>query len=609
MRVLSIVVKDALPIKNFSVDSLADVVVLAGPNGVGKTRLIQTVMQKFQQLEQMPGVRLVLAATSPDERRSWGKSQLDTVEPSDAKLLKTTLTMARRRTNWVSSVVHIESDRSIEKIEPFTFTWDIPDPWEEKVAWTSTFGGLRGRFQDTLHSLLRKVQNHRNHIAATAEAHMREGKTSMSLDFPDPLEPFKDAFSQLLGPKVLLDPDLRTQQLRYRIDGQAFDINRLSSGERQVVNIAFDLILRSPSDSVIIFDEPELHLHPELSYRLLRTLRSIGERNQFVLCTHSPDIITASLDQSVVFVSPPREHVDNQAVVVREGDETYEALRLLGQSVGVVSLGKKIVIVEGTDASLDKQLYGTILRDRCPDLVLVPAGDKSGIAGFAKIATAILRKTIWGVDFFVLCDRDAVPHNRSSEQLEVETAGRLRVLKRYHLENYLLDEDVIAAAFRAFEPEGSWLTSPVQIREELRQLARTLLSYSTALIVSATIREAVGNVDVMPRDCHNRTVADLSNLFAERLRSETDRAAAALDAAFASDLVEQTYHRLEESLDKDSNDWKVDMPGKPLLGKFAAKTQINSARLKTMIVKQMLRTQNPAIDELLNIFESFRSAT
>ena len=67
----------------------------------------------------------------------------------------------------------------------------------------------------------------------------------------------------------------------------------------RLVNIVFDILLRRPSDSVVFFDEPELHLHPELSHKLLNTLGTVGERNQFVLSTHSPDIITAALDQSV----------------------------------------------------------------------------------------------------------------------------------------------------------------------------------------------------------------------------------------------------------------------------------------------------------------------
>ena len=146
----------------------------------------------------------------------------------------------------------------------------------------------------------------------------------------------------------------------------------------------------------MFFDEPELHLHPELSYKMIRTLHESGENNQFIFCTHSPDIISAALEQSVVFVSPPRKAPDgspvNQAVPVAEDDETNQALRLLGQSVGIVALGKRIVLIEGTGSSLDKQVYGSILGNQYPGLVLVPTGGKDTIRSFAAVHEKVLSR-------------------------------------------------------------------------------------------------------------------------------------------------------------------------------------------------------------------------
>jgi energy-coupling factor transporter ATP-binding protein EcfA2 len=150
----------------------------------------------------------------------------------------------------------------------------------------------------------------------------------------------------------------------------------------------FDFILRNPSDCVVLFDEPELHLHPELSYKLLQTLSSIGKNNQFIFCTHSPEIITASLENSVVFLTSKKEDNSNQALIVNRDDETHHALNLLGQSIGIISLGKRILIIEGDEASLDKQTYGAILKNEFPDLILVPVGGKSSIKSFHEIRSS-----------------------------------------------------------------------------------------------------------------------------------------------------------------------------------------------------------------------------
>ena len=252
-----------------------------------------------------------------------------------------------------------------------------------------------------------------------------------------------------------------------------------------------------PRDCIVIFDEPELHLHPELSYKLLQTLRNVGINNQFILCTHSPDIITASLDNSVVFVAPPKADGANQAIVVREDDETHQALRLLGQSIGIVALGKKIVLIEGTHSSLDKQVYGSILKDRFPNPVLVPGGGKGLLTSFEVLHRQVLDRAVWGVEFFMLCDRDAVPTSKTAEMAGGTTAGRVEVLNKYHLENYFLDEKVMAAVFSTMEPESSALTSPAEVRSRLKDIAKQQAPYAAALVASVYFRESVGNVDLM----------------------------------------------------------------------------------------------------------------
>jgi predicted ATPase len=456
MRIGTIHVKDVPPVKCFNIGGLYNVVVIAGRNGVGKTRLVQQLVNYFQSPTNNQNIQLIVDATCETEVEAWGKPQIDTSNVQDAVLLQNMLQANRLRRNWKSSVVNIESDRSIRKIDPYKFSFDVVDPDEESVRWNFTFGGFQNRYQDTIHAIFRKVHAHRNKISSKAERLMRQGKKRMQLDFPDPLEPFKNAFRQLLAPKELLDADLKAQQLKYALEGQEFLLTTLSSGESEVINIVFDFILRSPSDCVVIFDEPELHLHPELSYKLIQTLTGIGENNQFIFCTHSPDIITASLEHSVVFIGPPLSEGQNQAIPLSEDDETNKALKLLGHSVGIIALGKKIVLIEGTHASLDKLTYGAIIKESFPDLVLVPSGGKRLILSFSTLVEEVLDKSIWGVEFFMLCDADTVPLSLDKSALTEFSKGRLSVLDRYHVENYFLEEDLLARVFSSLEPEGSW---------------------------------------------------------------------------------------------------------------------------------------------------------
>ena len=594
------------PVSRFDVDGLADVVVIAGANGVGKTRLVERLIQSFRS-PAVGSVVLNIEASSPAEVAAWRKDTISTDNPEDIALLRRTLTNARKRTNWTSSVIQFESDRSIQQIRPFTWTWELPDPWEENYGWDGTLGSLRSRFEDTIHSLFRKFQGRRDQMGRDLEAALKHGPTTVAPEqYPDPLAPFKAAFSQLLAPKELSDPDPKNQKLMYTVGGQEFGIDQLSSGEREVVNIVFDFLLRNPSDCIVFFDEPELHLHPELSYKLLQTLRGAGERNQFIFCTHSPEIITASLDNSVIFIGPPREDGANQAVPVREDDETNQALRLLGHSVGIVALGKRIVLIEGQSTSLDKQAYGAILKNRFPDLVLVPSGGKGVIASFAHLTDAVLSKTIWGVDFFMVCDRDAVPFARSSQQVEADAGGRLRVLPRYHLENYFLDAQVLSEVFAPMEPAGSWLVDPSQIEVALSEIAARQVAYAVALQVAAEFRDRAGSLDLMPKGCHTMGDQQLADALKLRATEERGRFTSQVDAELVRSRSLVLFKEFSDAV--KSGDWKSILPGRPILSEFAKRSGLDQARLKTSYIRLAGSRVGGPFTDLINIFGSFAAA-
>ena len=157
MRITKISVKDVPPINNFEVSELSDLVIFAGANGVGKTRLIETLLSYFRNYEN-PKVHISLQATDKKEKEIWKNDVLHTTNRSDITLLKQLLQTNRRRRNFKSSILYFESDRSIQKIKPLQFAWDFLDPWDENISWDFTFSGLRNRFQDTLHAIFKKYK-------------------------------------------------------------------------------------------------------------------------------------------------------------------------------------------------------------------------------------------------------------------------------------------------------------------------------------------------------------------------------------------------------------------------------------------------------------------
>lgn len=77
---------------------------------------------------------------------------------------------------------------------------------------------------------------------------------------------------------------------------QKLEIEYLSSGEKQVlIFFIFSLInsssLKGKKSKILLIDEPELSLHIEWQIKLLSKLELVTDHTQFIIATHSPDII------------------------------------------------------------------------------------------------------------------------------------------------------------------------------------------------------------------------------------------------------------------------------------------------------------------------------
>lgn len=607
MRIVDINIKQKPPIENFEVSDLSSIVVLAGPNGIGKTRLMQQIINLFQNPRSDPSLSVRIDATSQDEIDKWGKNSLSTLDSTDSNILQQHLQKSRRRGKWMSSIVNFDSSRTFGTIQPFQWSWDFRDPFEEEIGWNVLFNPLQSRYQDTIHALYRKIGYYRTEISARYDKLRKAGEKTMPIDPTDPLKKLKDVFSSLLSPKELADIPLNNPKLQYmEEEGQLLPIDSLSSGEREVFSTVLDLLLHEPSDCIIFFDEPEMHLHPELSFRLLRTLKNVGERNQFIFCTHSPDIITESLDYSVVFIKP-REGDENQAVCVRKDEEKATALKLLGQNLGVIALGRKIVLIEGIESSLDKQTYGEIIGTLFPQYVLVPAGGRQTILSFSQIIDDVLSKSLWGIDFCMISDHDSNLPEDVMADFVLKSSKRLAFLPRYHLENYFLDENIIAKMFEKMVPEDNWLRSPEQINEKLKQIARESVPYAIQLGLASSLRSKVGLIDFSVKGTEGLSLEEYLSRLEGPILKEQKRVNSALDIDDVKDSVGKKWNLLTDLLDKDNDNWKKIILGRVICHKFSSLAKIDRGRFKTMYINQAKEEDLAPFGDIINIFKNFNS--
>lgn len=89
-------------------------------------------------------------------------------------------------------------------------------------------------------------------------------------------------------------------------------IERLSSGQMALFAFAGPLVFRDRPADVVLIDEPEEHLHVQWQRQILSALRELSPGTQFLIATHSAEILDAALTYErfiLVEESDPRARI------------------------------------------------------------------------------------------------------------------------------------------------------------------------------------------------------------------------------------------------------------------------------------------------------------
>ena len=79
------------------------------------------------------------------------------------------------------------------------------------------------------------------------------------------------------------------------IDGSRLEVDRLSAGQIELFLFLSALVLNDDSEGIVFIDEPELHLDPQWHALVIRSLMRLQPRAQFIVATHSPEIYDAAM--------------------------------------------------------------------------------------------------------------------------------------------------------------------------------------------------------------------------------------------------------------------------------------------------------------------------
>jgi len=206
-------------------------------------------------------------------------------------------------------------------------------------------------------------------------------------------------------------------------------------------------ISRCQNSTMLIIDEPEIYLHPNIQRQLIGILRDLNA--DILVATHSSEILSEADPSEVVLV----EKSDTESVRLRDSDGIQYALNQLGSihnlCLSHLARTKKMLFLEGPDdykilCRFAKQLD---MQELASGIGLTPLSS-GGFAAWEKIESftwAFKHMIKAPIAVGAIFDRDYWPDAQVVE-IKAKLDASLsfaHIHKRKEIENYLLEPSVI----------------------------------------------------------------------------------------------------------------------------------------------------------------------
>jgi energy-coupling factor transporter ATP-binding protein EcfA2 len=205
------------------------------------------------------------------------------------------------------------------------------------------------------------------------------------------------------------------------------------------------------ADNVLIVDEPEIYLHPDLQRRLFQLLKATNK--QVILATHSAEIMNEADHDDVLLINRNKK----TAARVSDVDSLQEALNSIGSAQNIhlarLTKGRRILFLEGDDYRLLRRFASQFGFDGIANdviITVVPIGGFSQSKRIQDTAWAFEKILKAHISIAAVLDRDFRCAEEISELLRGGRASvpHFHILGSKEIENFLL---IPSAMLRAIE--------------------------------------------------------------------------------------------------------------------------------------------------------------
>lgn len=410
------------------------IIALVGPNGCGKSSVFDAFEEKLKdykgasQNEHASYFSKLWHSIFPDK-----KSEIYNKNESISIVKEDDTNNFDKKSFYIRSAYRFTSKLKVDSIKA------QPDIIEDHNRPYSS-NALDSRMQSNYERLLSKLLYEFEHGNKTGEEFKKEF-----------LEKINKILENILDVKIASlgnVGDNKGQLFFEKESSKDFPYENLSSGEKEVVDIIVDLVMKTPdfNDTIYCIDEPELHLNTAIQRKLLIEIEKLVPDNcQLWVATHSIGFLRAlqeELREKSSILDFSEKDYFNGTVEIKPITTTRENWQRIFQTALEDLTGlmapKRIIYCEGKlQNSLDEKIFNIIFGEEFHDTLFLSSGNKDTVQKYSAIALTVLNKAFSDVEIIALIDRD--------DDLEETKQGKtiIKKLVRREFENYLFDKELL----------------------------------------------------------------------------------------------------------------------------------------------------------------------
>lgn len=238
-----------------------------------------------------------------------------------------------------------------------------------------------------------------------------------------------------------------------------FLYKNLSGGEKAAFDLLLDFVVKRVSfnETVFCIDEPEIHMNTRLQGKLLEELfKLLPNKSQLWIATHSIGMMRQARDMQeskpgeVVFLDFENKDFDQPQTLepISVNRAFWErTLKVALDDLADLVAPRKVVICEGNPIStgkfknteFDARCYRIIFAEEFPDVQFLSVGSASDVEEDRLALITAIKALAKGIEIIRVIDRDA---RTATEINDLDLKG-VRVLSLRNIESYLFDDTIL----------------------------------------------------------------------------------------------------------------------------------------------------------------------